>query len=81
LRLSKEHTASEKFCSSLAIILFANTWVFPFVMLILYIVKIRSSIPLPDLKDEMTVEQIMYLYNSINVEKIKKNAYTTTKHK
>ncbi len=54
--------------------------IFPIVLLILYIVKIRSSIPLPDFKDEMTVEDIMYLYNSNDIEKIKNNAYTKTKH-
>ena len=43
--------------------------------------KIRSSIPLPDLEDEMQLEDIKYLYNKIEIEKIKKNAYTSTKHK
>ena len=70
LRLSIEHTATEKFCSSLAIILYTNTWVLPIVILILYTVKIRSSIPFPDLDDEMTLEDIKYLYNTVDIESI-----------
>lgn len=81
LRLSYQNTATEKFCSSLAIILYANNWLLPIVILILYIVKIRSSIPFPDLKDEMTLEEINEIYKTIYIEEIQKNAYTLSKHK
>jgi hypothetical protein len=70
LRISHENTAAEKFCSSLAIILYANNWVLPILILILYTVKIRSSKPLPDLKDEMTLEDLIKVYDTIDIEGI-----------
>ncbi len=71
LRLNDSDTGTEKFCSFFAIILYINTWALPIVILILYIFFIRSSIPLPDLNDEMTLEDLKYLYNSIDIVKIK----------
>ena len=63
------------------IILLLVTGLGPFVIWRIYYVKIKSSNPLPDLNDKMEAEHIRYMYGSLDIEKIKKNVYTKSKHK
>jgi hypothetical protein len=42
----------------------------PIILLMFYIIKIRSSKPLPDLDDRMTVEEIEYIDGTIKIDKI-----------
>jgi phosphosulfolactate synthase (CoM biosynthesis protein A) len=54
--------------------------VLPFVIITLYWIKIRHRRPLPDLKDEMTIEDVEYIYKSVDIEQIRMRAYTKSKH-
>jgi hypothetical protein len=54
--------------------------VLPVAIFTLYWVKIEHSKPLPDLKDEMTLEDVHYIYKSVDIEKIRISAYTESKH-
>jgi hypothetical protein len=42
----------------MAILTYTITIVMPIIVLVVYIVKIRSRKPLPDLRDDMTIEEI-----------------------
>jgi hypothetical protein len=70
LRLNSNFTSTEKFCSFLAIIILVTYLLFSIILLVVYIVKIRSSNPLPDLDDRMRVEDIQYIYGTMKIEKI-----------
>jgi hypothetical protein len=52
----------------------------PIILLVFYIVKIRSSKPLPDLNDRMTVEEIEYIYGTIKIERIQNLVYFESNH-
>jgi hypothetical protein len=54
--------------------------VLPFVIFTLYWIKIRHRRPLPDLKNEMTLEDVEYIYKSVDIEQIRIRAYTESKH-
>ena len=41
----------------------------------------KSSFPLPDLDDFMQIEQVKYLYGTIDIEAIHKSCYTAKQHK
>jgi ABC-type spermidine/putrescine transport system permease subunit I len=58
LRVKSDFTSTEIFCSVLAIIIMLIYLLLPIILLPLYFVKIRSSKPLPDLDDRMSVEEI-----------------------
>jgi hypothetical protein len=81
LRLSLSYTFTENFCSSIGIILLVVTSFVPIFIWRLYYEKIKSTNPLPDLSDEMEAEHIRYIYGSLDIDKIKKNVYTKSKHK
>jgi hypothetical protein len=70
LRLEPHFTSTEKFCSVLAIIILITYLLLTPVLVIVYIIRIRSSKPLPDLDDQMTVEDLKYIYGTIQIEKI-----------
>jgi hypothetical protein len=44
------------------------TFVFPFAIFIIYWMTIKRVEPLPDLKDEMDLEDLRYMYGTINIE-------------
>jgi hypothetical protein len=46
------------------------------IVLVIYIVKLRSSRPLPDLTDKMTLEDIQYIYGTLKIQSIQSKAYT-----
>ncbi len=46
------------------------TFVFPFLILTIYWKKIERVKPLPDLNDNMDFEDLKYLYNTVDIEKI-----------
>jgi hypothetical protein len=46
------------------------TFVFPFVILTIYWKKIERVKPLPDLNDDMDLEDLRYLYGTVEIEKI-----------
>lgn len=52
----------------------------PFAISTLYWVKIQHKIPLPDLHDDMTIEDVQYIYKSNDIEKIRIKSYTKSKH-
>ena len=80
LRLKPDFNSIEKYCSILGLIILITTLVFPLILLSLYIVKIRSSMPLPDLDKRMTIEEIQYVYGNLKIEEIQRNSYTVSIH-
>ena len=70
MRLKPDFTSTEKYCSILGLIILITILVFPLILLSLYIVKIRSSTPLPDLDNRMIVEEIEYVYGNLKIEEI-----------
>ena len=80
LRLKPDFNSIEKYCSILGLVILIAISVLPLVLLVLYIMKIRSSKPLPDLDDHMTVEEIKYVYGNLKLEEIQRNSYTVSKH-
>jgi hypothetical protein len=56
------------------------TFIFPFSILTLYCKQIKQAMPLPDLHDDMEVEDLKYLYGTIDIEIILKNTYTNSNH-
>ncbi len=57
------------------------TFFFPIVIFAFYWKKIERVEPLPDLNDYMDLEDLKYLYGTIDIDIIKKTAYTNSKHK
>ena len=82
LRLSDEDHSVWRFNSGFALIWFSLQIIYPFGMCTLYSLKMKRSIPLPDLeKFEGKHPSVIYKkYNSDDIEWIKKHAYTKSKH-
>ena len=76
---SQQFSIAERFCSILAIIVLILSFLLPVVVLIVYVVKIGKSNPLPDLNDYLQVEELKYIYGTIDFNKVQK-AYTKYKH-
>ena len=60
--------------------MFGILCLFPIWIGIIYKKKIGLKKPKLDLDDEMEVEEIQQVYGTIDIEKIKKNVYTESKH-
>ena len=76
LRLDMTHTVTEQYNSILAIIIFTILLAFPFLIILLYCRKFKSTLILPDPNDEMQIETIRYLYKTTDFDWINKNIYT-----
>lgn len=60
--------------------MFGVLCIFPIWVGVIYNWKIGSNTPKPDLDDSMQIEDIKLLYGTIDIEKIRKNVYTESKH-
>jgi hypothetical protein len=80
MRLKNSYSWLEKLVSLNGLLLMVPTLVFPFVILTFYLKKIERVKPLPDLNDDMDVEDLSNLYGTVDIEKILKTAYTSSKH-
>lgn len=60
--------------------MFGVLCIFPIWVGVIYTWKIGSNTPKPDLDDSMQIEDIKFLYGTIDIEKIRKNVYTESKH-
>jgi len=82
LRFSaSDHTASEIYNSLFALTWFIFALIFPFFIVGFYAYKIKLDRPLPNLRDNMTIKQLKTIYGTIDIDEIRKNAYTKEKHK
>jgi hypothetical protein len=66
IRLGAQYSVTERFCSIFAIIILTITFVLPVAVSIVYAVKIGKSTPLPDLNDEISIEELKYIYGTID---------------
>ena len=70
MRLKNSYSWLEKLVSLNGLLLMVPTLVFPFVILTFYLKKIERVKPLPDLNDDMDVEDLSNLYGTVDIEKI-----------
>ena len=70
IRISSQFSIAERFCSIFAIIVLIISFLLPVAVSIVYIVNIGKSTPLPDLNDYMSVEELKYIYGTIDIKKI-----------
>ena len=81
LRLSaSDHTASEIYNSLFALTWFVFALIFPFFIVGFYAKKIKLDRPLSNLRDNMTIKQLKNTYGTVDIDEIRKNAYTVEKH-
>jgi len=53
---------------------------FPVAIAILYSCKLKTVWVLPDLDDMMTMEELLFIYKTTDIDHISKNVYTVSKH-
>jgi hypothetical protein len=79
LRFGEDFTWQENLCSHTTLFLATMTFPFPFVMGAILYCKVKGP-PLPDLEDLMTLKELRDIYGTIDIAKIKSEAYTKAKH-
>lgn len=53
---------------------------FPVAIAVLYSCKLKTVWVLPDLDDMMTMEELLFIYKTTDIDHISKNVYTVSKH-
>jgi hypothetical protein len=70
MRLKNSYSWQEKLVSLNGLLLMVPTFVFPFAILTLFWKKIERVKPLPDLNDDMDLEDLRHLYGTVDIKKI-----------
>jgi len=80
-RLGPEYTAAENFFTVLGILILIVNCLFPLAIALLYIVKLKSTKPLPDLTPGLSDKDLEITYHTTDLDYIKTQIYKESDHK